>query len=285
MPTTGDLAADLVASLDRFLEADLRRRKLRTTAAIERALEVGLARAWRRQGNIFVAKLSRLATRFTAVESTATRLLEAIAEDDWLPLFDATAIDTLEAFVEPMTLQTQRALLAGARGTIADLRLGTSFDVANPAAIHELRFRAVDRVAGINATTREDLRRTIADGVANRKSYGAIARDIKGKFSGFGARSPLKHIASRAELVAVTEIGDAYEIGNRDVVDHLASAGLVMEKQWLDVHDGRVDPVCKGNAGQGWIPLDQAFQSGHQQPTAHPGCRCTTQYRRQPSEA
>lgn len=284
MPSTGDLAADLVSALDRFLEADLRRRKARSTAGIERDLARAIGRAWRRQGNVFVAKLTRMATRFTAVESTATRLLEAIREAEWLPLFDDAALETLELFVGPISLQTEKALLAGAKGVIADLALGPSFELASPEAIADLRSRAAVRVAGINATTRDDLRRIIADGVAQRKSYGAIAREIKAKYSAFAVGSPLAHIASRAELVAVTEIGDAYEEGNRGVADRLAAAGLEMEKQWLDVGDRRVDPVCASNAAEGWIPVDQAFGSGHQQPTAHPGCRCTCEYRRRPSE-
>lgn len=278
-----DRARGLVASLDRFLEANLRRRKLRAVTPIERSLQLALAKAWRRQGNVFVRKLTRLATRFTAVESATVRLLEAIREDEWLPLFDEAALETIELFVGPISLHTERALLAGAKGAIADLGLGSSFDLASPGAIEELRAHAAARVAGVNATTRDDIRRIIADGVVQKKSYSAIARDIKARYAQFATGSPLAHIASRAELVAVTEIGDAYEVGSRGVVDRLSRSGLEMEKQWLDVGDRRVDPICASNASEGWIPLDQDFGSGHQHPTAHPGCRCTTEYRRRPS--
>lgn len=285
MATTGELAGDLVDAIDRFLEADLRRRKARATTPLERALEVAIARAFRRQGNVFMAKLTGQATRFTAVESAGERLLEAIRESDWLPLFDEASLETLEAFIGPISIGTEKALLAGAKGVIADLALGPSFELGNPRALTELRARAAARVAGINATTKADLRRIIAQGIADKKSYSAIAREIKAKYSQFAVGSPLAHIASRAELVAVTEIGDAYEIGARATVDRLTSFGLEMEKQWLDVGDRRVDPECVSNAAQGWIPLDEVFPSGHQQPTAHPGCRCTTEYRRRPREA
>ena len=259
-------------ALDRFLEADLRRRKLRAVTPIERALEANLQRAWRRQSTVFLLKLTKLAARFTAAETSKARLLEAIREDEWLPLFDQAALETLELFVGPISMQTEKALLAGAKGTIADLALDTSFELGNPRALTELRATAAARVAGINATTRDDIRAIIADGVAQRHSYSAIARDIKAKYSRFAVGSPLEHIASRAELVAVTEIGDAYEKGSRAVVDRLTAAGLEMEKQWLDVGDRRVDPVCVGNSSEGWIPVGQAFASGHDLPTAHPGC-------------
>lgn len=274
-------AGTLVEAIDRLLEADLRRRKARTTAALERDLAAALARAWRRQGNAFLGRLAGVATRFTATESATTRLLEAIREDDWLPLFDEVLLETIELFVGPIALQTEAALRAGAVAAIADLRVRTSFDLASPEAIEALRERAATRVAGINATTRDDIRRIIANGVADQKSYSAIAREIRAKYTQFAVGSPLEHIASRAELVAVTEIGDAYEAGARGVADRLVGAGLTMEKQWLDVGDRRVDPVCASNAAEAWIPIDQAFGSGHQQPTAHPGCRCTSQYRRQ----
>lgn len=271
----------LIGAIDRLLEADLRRRKARTTAGLERDLAAALSRAWRRQGNAFLRRLARVATRFTGTESASARLLEAIREDDWLPLFDQVLLDTIELFVGPIALQTEAALRAGAVAAIADLRIRTSFDLVSPEAIEALRERAASRVAGINATTRDDIRRIIANGVADQKSYSAIAREIRAKYTQFAVGSPLEHIASRAELVAVTEIGDAYEAGARGVADRLVGAGLTMEKQWLDVGDRRVDPVCAGNAAEAWIPIDQAFGSGHQQPTAHPGCRCTTQYRRQ----
>lgn len=281
----GRLARDLIGALDRFLEADLRRRKRRAVGRLERRLEADLAKAWRRQGNVFLAKLARLATRFTAVESRRALLLEAIREDEWLPLFDAAALETLELFVGPISLQAQQALLAGVSTTIADLALGSSFELGNPVAVAELRATAAARVAGINATTRDGIRRIIADGVEAGKSYSAIAREIRAEYASFATGSPLAHITSRAELVAVTEIGDAYETGSRTVVDRLSRAGLEMEKHWLDVGDRRVDPDCAANSDQGWIPVDQAFQTGHDRPTAHPGCRCTTEYRRRPRSA
>ena len=68
--------------------------------------------------------------------------------------------------------------------------------------------------------------------MAKGQSYDDIARAIRDRFEGFSAPSPLKHIRSRSHLIAVTELGDAYEAGNRAVIDGLVDAGLVMEKRW-----------------------------------------------------
>ena len=61
----------------------------------------------------------------------------------------------------------------------------------------------------------------------------------------------------------------------------LQAAGLPMEKQWSSVGDkslGDNKPaacsICLANDNAGWIPIDDAFPSGHMHPPAHDGCRC-----------
>ena len=79
----------------------------------------------------------------------------------------------------------------------------------------------------------------------------------------------------------MTEIGDAYAEGNLIVAQELAAAGIEMEKAWSTVGDDKVSELCAGNEAQGWIPLEDAFQSGHQRPLGHPGCRCDLRTRRE----
>ena len=86
----------------------------------------------------------------------------------------------------------------------------------------------------------------------------------------------------RAELIATTVAGDAYEAATAAAGRQLADAGLVMEKSWLTVGDDRVDVECEDNEAQGWIPMDDGFRSGHTRPPAQPACRCTALYRRRP---
>lgn len=51
-------------------------------------------------------------------------------------------------------------------------------------------------------------------------------------------------------------------------------------KKWLILNDGLACMVCRKNAGQGFIPMDKPFLSGHQMPGAHVGCagRCIVEY-------
>jgi hypothetical protein len=51
------------------------------------------------------------------------------------------------------------------------------------------------------------------------------------------------------------------------------ASGVVKRKKWL--LDPDPCPVCIANAGQGEIPLLQAFQGGSMTSPAHPRCRCT----------
>lgn len=71
----------------------------------------------------------------------------------------------------------------------------------------------------------------------------------------------------RANNIARTEIATAQEVGS---LSYFKAAG-VTGKRWSDA-DGC--PICKANAAQGIIPIDQDFQSGHQHAPAHPACRC-----------
>jgi len=45
-------------------------------------------------------------------------------------------------------------------------------------------------------------------------------------------------------------------------------------KKWITVGDDYVCSICRQNESQNWIPIGQAFSSGHLMPPAHPGCRC-----------
>jgi hypothetical protein len=154
-------------------------------------------------------------------------------------------------------------------------QFGVSFDRQDPRAQWYLDRAAAARVSRINETTRLALRRTIIDGFANNESYSTIAKRIREQFDGFAGAKPQQHIRDRAELVAVTEIGEAFEesklIGSRQ----MQANGLPMEKRWITVGDDRVSDGCQRNQAQGWIRLADNFDSGHERPLRFPGCRCT----------
>jgi len=196
-------------------------------------------------------------------------LIEAEGDEEisfsgtWAEYLDAVAKG--EDFTEEEAIRilwgtASAGMLTGAAVSSAALSIGTSFTLENPRAVAYLAEHGADLVADINSTTRDYIRTVIRDGVDSGMSYNEMARAISDRYTEFAVGRPQLHIASRAHGIAVTEAGMAYEAGNRI--------------------DERVSAECAANEQQGWIPIKKAFASGHQEPLAHPYCRCTALYQR-----
>lgn len=273
------MTANSFATLTRLIEAFTTQRKRRALSPIERKIELAMQTAFRKQGQAFLAALNHRAGVL------AGRLREApgdVLPPEWERIFDTVAAQQ-PLFAAATQGAIEAAVVAGAQRTMTDFSIEGSFDLTNRRAAVFLDTHGAEAVRAINLETKRQLRGIIATGLREGQSYDEIARNIRGRFSGFSTPQPQQHIRSRAHLVAVTETGNAYEVGNRAVADDLVAAGLVMEKSWLDVGDGRVSADCLANAAAGWIPLDDMFPGGVAQPLQHPSCRCTMLLRRQPA--
>ena len=157
--------------------------------------------------------------------------------------------------------------------------LGISFTLPNPRAVAYAQQHAAEMVTQIDDETRRQIKELIVTGTDKGWSYDQIAKEITARFKEFAEPKPQLHIDSRAHLVAVTEIGNAYEAGNQAMAQEMAKV-LPMEKYWQTVGDSRVSAGCKENEAAGWIPLNEMFPSGNDRPLRFPGCRCTALYRR-----
>jgi hypothetical protein len=243
-----------------------------------------IAAAFRQQGQMFLEGFARLRSAFRETEST----------NDWQRAFDTAALMVDALLIDAIDELASASLLAGATEMLADLSVivsrvpmltapaddvtatvGVSFDLANPRAVHYLTRYGADRVRQIDETTRAQIRTIVTDGVDQGLSYTTIAGQLRQAFATMSAE--------RARLIAVTEAGNAYSAGSLAAAQELQAAGVPMLKSWLTVHDELVDPnQCEPNEAEGWIPLDQVFQSGHERPLAHPRCRCVLQLKRAP---
>jgi len=85
-----------------------------------------------------------------------------------------------------------------------------------------------------------------------------------------------KLLQDRKEVIARTEQRFATEKANE--VQALENGKEF--KAWLTVGDSRVSNECEANESDGWIPIDEVFDSGHDHPPEHPRCRCTLTYRK-----
>jgi hypothetical protein len=250
----------LLEAIGTLIEAiDYRRRRL--TDPLQARLEAALARGFRAQGDAFVQGY--------------------LPGVNWENALSAAQAATADQFAGPLEAAVKAALQAGGSSLFGSLLIGGTFDLANPRAVEYLRAHGAELVAGVNDTTKEIIRTMIADARERGWSYDKTAEALLDRFEEFAEGRPQLHIDSRAHGIAVTEIGNAYEEGASEGAQHMKDLGLAVEKSWLTVQDDRVcSEECEANEQQGWVPYEETFQSGHDQPLAHPYCRCTALYRR-----
>lgn len=256
-----------------------RRRRRAALAPLEEGLTLKLRAMWLREATLV---LRAYGGRAEWTRQTGLSEAEPGGSDFGMEaaLTKAQA-ELAPGFGQALNTAAGGAIEAGAAALAQDIGGGAvSFSVKHPDAVRYLAAQGADRVTAINATTRRFIRAEVKKAVANGTSYETVARRIIARYAEFGAPSPLRHIRSRAELVAVTEMGDAYTFGTMTTARGSARLGIPMEKHWLTVGDERVDDaICRTNEASGWIPLEEPFPSGHDAPTGHPGCRCDVQTR------
>ena len=261
-----------------LLEAGVSRLKYlrmrRAVAPLERQLEKEIAAAFRSQGTAFARAYNQARDSFR----------EAAGPDAITQLFDIIAMGTRDLLAGPIESAGAKALEASGKQQTAEFGVQVAFGLKNPRAVEWLRQHAAERVADINDTTRKEIAGIVTRGIEADQTYDQIAKEIGDRFGEFGQTKQQAHIQTRAHLVAVTEIGDAYERGNRFVVDEIEAQGIDIEKHWRNSGDGRVSAGCLANSADGWIPLNQPHTSGHQEPLRFPGCRCWEEYRRKASQ-
>ena len=204
-------------------------------------------------------------------------LSEGLAEITAMILSEVFAA-TRGEFADAMQTVIVRAMQGAVRHRCADFNVDIAFNFRDPKVQAALKAYCGKQIATIDETTRRTVAAIIGRGEADGLSYSDIARRIVKRFDEFGDPAPQKHIRNRAELIATYELGQAYESAGRQTMNRLSAKGIPMEKSWLTVGDDRVSALCRSNQDEGWIPLDEAHQSGHQQPCGHPACRCCELY-------
>ena len=130
------------------------------------------------------------------------------------------------------------------------------------AAVDFAKKRSATLIKELDTVTRERLRTTISNGIANKRGVAGLGRDIRQTFTDMSR--------FRSELIAQTETADALGEAFMDRGKALGITG----KEWVTAGDDRVSPECQDNELAGAIPMDQAFPAGPMRPPQHPGCRC-----------
>lgn len=264
MPTSQRLRAEAALAASR--------RKHRTLTKPQAGIRGLLATKWRTERALAVAVMAT---------PQAAKLTEAWSQEaDGAALADLVArqvggnTKAARALAKKIEAATDAYLAqvaaAGAAGALVDTGLAAS---AAPEAVAYLRGRGAALVTNIDEVSRSRLRTLVTNAVEQGHSPARIAKDINATMTSWAKAPSGKR--SRADLVAVTETGQAYEEGRAAQAAQLVDDGHTIEGRWLTVGDSRVDQVvCYPNGAAGWIPYGEQFPSGHLHPLGHPGCRC-----------
>lgn len=269
-------ADNIRAALAVVLAEAERGRKLVATADIEARMTGRMRILF---GNQLTALLNRIRPAFAASEPR--RMAQGDSSGGTNPYWDDIAAATYEIWRRAVESFVQEAMGIGGNAIMAELGISGVFDLANPRAVAYLEQAPPLAVERILATTGERVRPILTQAANEGWGYGQTAARLRELWQGFAAPAAQAHIRDRAELIAVTEVGQAYEEGQKVVIAGMQERGMAMEKAWLAVDDDHLEyPMCGDNEAQGWIPVEDAFQSGHDSPLAHPACRCSCLYRR-----
>ena len=219
--------------------------------------------------------------------SAPARALESppvgISTEEWDKLWKNIVTRTTPELTKIIASAEADALHAGAifgEKSIGSFTKGNgqTFNLANPRAVawFQQNGGSVDYIKGIQQTTSNQIKGIITNALDKGQAYTITAREIQDSFDGMSRE--------RATNIAVFETGNAYEQGNMLFAQSLKDDGVEMEKSWQTSDDGDQCDICQGNQDEGWIPIDQAHQSGHQQPEAHLRCRCYEIYQQAQGE-
>ncbi len=261
---------------------------LNKEAALEASVEqltADLARLWKRQSRAFIRLLSQYKGRLSrqGLESLAYRIAaeaaDPISEGEWVELWEDVEKLTEAAFATALVNGMGAALQAG--GDAETLALGVAFDLASQPAQDFLAEKGGLLITRVNKTTKDQIRVTLGKSWEEKWSWGRLGKELESRFADM--TTPLgpvaKHIRTRGELIAITELGNAFEEGSMQTAQTLESAGVMIEKKWLTSGDARVSAGCRENSAADWLALNGLFPSGHTRPLRFPGCRCSLEKR------
>ena len=237
---------------------------------VKRRMQARFEAFFRRQKREFMTGFMRIKTNWPIEESEAPPL----TPEQWEMIFDMIALESVGVIGYDINQLAQEAMLKAGLLKAGSINISPSFTLANPAAKEYLENYGYKLITKIDDTTKTQIGRIVTRGLDEGEGYQKVARNIRDMFDGFSEKMPQAHIRNRAELIAVTETGNAYTEAALIQSQSLQLAGLPMEKSWNTVGDDRVSDGCRENEARGWIPINDAFPSGHMRPLRFPGCRC-----------
>jgi len=161
-------------------------------------------------------------------------------------------------FVLPRVTET---IQLNGTSAMAELGVEVNFDVTNPNVVKWIKKRCGDSIKSILDTTKDKLRKTLAEGIEAGESIPHLASRVSAVYD--------EAKGSRAIKIARTETMSASNQGALQAYDQ---SGVVKKKEWL-IAGGACDE-CIPMQGEA-VKLHSSFSCGVDSPPLHPNCRCT----------
>jgi len=141
--------------------------------------------------------------------------------------------------------------------------INISWDLANEAAAEWALWHGQNLSGQLAKVTSTRIQKLVSEWVGNDESITQLAKRINNpKFGWFNPK--------RARTIAVTETTRAFAEGNTIA---WKESGVVKKRRWNTSVDEMVCPIC-GPLHNVVVGIDGTFPGGHQNPPAHPRCRC-----------
>lgn len=114
-------------------------------------------------------------------------------------------------------------------------------------------------IKNMDKETVSRLGRVISEGIAKKRGVPGITSDLRHVFTDMSTH--------RAKMIARTETADA-------LGEAFMDRAKDMKIEAKESITSNPCPICQANEGDGVIPIDESFTSGHLRPPFHPNCRC-----------
>ncbi len=192
--------------------------------------------------------------------------LDELNETNSAALFDDSAAKVDN---ERVTRSILLAYLAGMLFAKRSYALDMDYNMDN---IHVLLYRQQhipELLTQLNATSKQDMRDVITNGLDAELDMMGIRKQIKALFVSYGTQ--------RSALIGSHESIAAFGLGQYAAV---VDTGMPYDKLWLNVGDDKVEQECLDNTAQGWVSLHTSYNGGALVPPQHVGCRCAMDYRK-----
>lgn len=224
-----------------------------------------LARFFRRQQRLLLKQirthLKHVVTRKVTEASKESKdaISFALPDGSLLPF----------ALTDGMTVDYGRvlsaALEAGYDTLAADLAMDKT--ISPDVTAEYLRQNSLTKLTGNFASTTVDrLRNALADAYEAGAGYEGLVQAVKDEYVGFSS--------VRAGMIAQTEMNAAYNVGRKSLANDLD-----FNEKWWSCDGPNPCEQCLANQAQGWIPIDEDFESGDDLAPSHPGCYCSNDFR------